>query len=451
MGIVTKTRITQMSDPADKVQTGEARGKEMTITDSPEAALSLPNKARRIVAISITAIVVSGAGLAWAQIHHAGNVARDERISAVQTDAATQQGDLDTRVSQELDALNAALALAQTALADSEGQVDDDAARQALSTQIESAILVADLSPGTPEVSTTTVDGVDVSFVDANFISTCPAATTLLQDATSAVETARTTWVTARLSEAIANGQNVLGASEGKVTNAALRDELAATLTAAQDPQASTVVSDALAARDSVDVAAAAVVADQAVWQTAEDARLAEEARLAEVARQAEIARQEAAAAAPAASSSTRSSGNGRTSSAGGAPASTGGGGSSATSSSPSANGAGPAVPPASNGAGPAAPPASSGNGSGGTTGGSSSGGGATTPAEPAWGPSIVQATLPGVPSGYTCKSSPNTSISGDKGTNFAAWAASVGNPAKFVATGNSSLVTVSAYFCYAN
>ena len=439
MGIVTKTRITQMSDPADKVQTGEARGKEMTITDSPEAALSLPNKARRIVAISITAIVVSGAGLAWAQIHHAGNVARDERISAVQTDAATQQGDLDTRVSQELDALNAALALAQTALADSEGQVDDDAVRQALSTQIESAI-VADLSPGTPEVSTTTVDGVDVSFVDANFISTYPAATTLLQDATSAVETARTTWVTARLSEAIANGQNVLGASEGKVTNAALRDELAATLTAAQDPQASTVVSDALAARDSVDVAAAAVVADQAVWQTAEDARLAEEVRLAEVARQAEIARQEAAAAAPAASSSTRSSGNGRTSSAGGAPASTGGGGSSATSSSPSANGAGPA-----------APPASSGNGSGGTTGGSSSGGGATTPAEPAWGPSIVQAALPGVPSGYTCKSSPNTSISGDKGTNFAAWAASVGNPAKFVATGNTSLVTVSAYFCYAN
>lgn len=401
----------------------------MTTTESPEAALSLPRKARRIVAISISAAVLIGVGLTWSQIHHAGNVARDERISLAQADAASQQSDLDARVSQELDALNGAIAQAQTVLAESESQVDDDTVRQSLTTELEAALLVAGASPCTPKTSTTTVDGVDVVFVDSDFVSTYPAATALLQGATTAVSDARGAWAAARLGESITNGQAVLTGSEGRVTTPALRDTLAAVLAAAQDPQASTAISDVLAARDGIDVAAAAVTADQTAWQSAEDARLAEEARLAEVARQAE-----AAAAAPAASSNTRTSSNGRgATSSGGAGPST-----SAPSSSSPAGGAGAAAPPASNG-----------NGGGG--GGGATGGGATTPPEPAWGPAIVQATLPGVPSGYTCKSSPSTAISGDKGTNFAGWAASVGNPAKFVATGNSSLVTVSAYFCYAN
>lgn len=414
-----------MSYLAVKVETRSKGHTKMAIDTSPEAALSLPKKARRIVAFSISTVLLSGMGVAWAQVHHAGNVARDERIAAAKADAASLQATLDARITQELDELNAAIALAQTSLTDSEGQVDDDTVRQELSSAIEAALLAAGESPGTPDLTTTTVDGVDVAYVDVDFTATYPAATDRLSQATTAVDDARAAWVLARLGDAITHAQGVLAGSEGKVTDTALRDGLAAEISTALAIQAgASTLTETLTTRDALDLAAAAVTTDQTAWQSAEDLRIAAE--------EAERVRAEAAATRTPSTSPTR---NGSNSTSNGRP--------NATSNAPTGTGAGSSSGGSGNQAGETtAPPAVSGGGGGTAT---------APPAEPSWGPSIVQATLPGVPAGYTCKNSPSTAISGDKGTNFAAWAASVGNPARFVATGTTSLVTVSAYFCYAN
>lgn len=333
---------------------------------------------RNKITAAAVALVLAGGGTGIAMAvadHNTRHTAElaythelDTQTAAVDAARTQVQTDLDAAKAR----LSEALIAAQGVLDGSEGQVADNAVRDALAAVIASGTELRDVevvlveetvtvSPSEPIAGDERFPVTDLAIVTSSTpsVSEIDGSITALTDASTAVGTAQAQWAYDGLNAAIVNARDtVLPSSEGKVADenarVALQDAIDAAIPVSDAGVGAVSVADTIAHRDALNAAAQAVVDSQSAWQAAEDARIAAEAEAARVAAEQAAAAQRRTTSSSAPSASARSSNS----------SSSGNAGSSAGSSSSGSSSSGSSSGTSSQGSAPV----SSGNGSSGGT-----------------------------------------------------------------------------------